>query len=384
MEDFHGDVDVLIGAVGPVGLNGTNRVHHFEAFDDPSKDGVLHVEVGRSAQFLVSRNLVRGVAVRLQHAAPLAVDHVLERLRAHIAPLDDVELASTAAALWIDLISLTGRSQGPFDMDEGRVDLRLDGVARSSSTQARSGGGVHGLGISPLRHEPRNDPVEQRSVVEPFSSQLQKVVAVLGGLIVQLHHDDPQGSRHLHPGTGRIVLGRDSGQDKPKARAAMRAERSVETTIGRNLRYLYACRRRPTLRRRSDLENMKSKTPFRALLSLTAVAVFALGFSGCTEIEDTVAVVYVQNNLGAPVQGAEVRLFAVGSVDQTFIGELRFDTTQVTNAAGSVSFNFSEYYKQGQAGFAVLDIEATKGSLTGIGIIKIEEEMTNEQTVIME
>ena len=36
------------------------------------------------------------------------------------------------------------------------------------------------------------------------------------------------------------------------------------------------------------------------------------------------------------------------------------------------------------AGFAVLDIEATKGSLTGIGIIKIEEELTNEQTVIME
>ena len=71
----------------------------------------------------------------------------------------------------------------------------------------------------------------------------------------------------------------------------------------------------------------------------------------------------------------------MGSVDQTFIGELRFDTTQVTNA-GSVSFNFSEYYKQGQAGFAVLDIEATKGR-TGIGIIKIEEEMTNEQTVIM-
>ncbi len=129
---------------------------------------------------------------------------------------------------------------------------------------------------------------------------------------------------------------------------------------------------------------MKSTTPLRALLSLAVLVLCAIGFNGCNEIEDTVAVVYVQNSLGAPVQGAEVRLFAVGSVDQDFIGELRFDTTQVTNAAGSVSFNFSDYYKQGQAGFAVLDIEATKGSLTGIGIIKIEEEMTNEQTVIME
>ena len=129
---------------------------------------------------------------------------------------------------------------------------------------------------------------------------------------------------------------------------------------------------------------MKSNTPLRALGALILACGMAFGFTGCNEIEDTVAVIYVQNSLGAPVQGAEVRLFAVGSVNQTFIGELRFDTTQVTNAAGSVSFNFSEYYKQGQAGFAVLDIEATKGSLTGIGIIKIEEEMTNEQTVIME
>ncbi|HCZ09033.1 MAG TPA: hypothetical protein DHV07_08060 [Flavobacteriales bacterium] len=134
----------------------------------------------------------------------------------------------------------------------------------------------------------------------------------------------------------------------------------------------------------SDFENMKSKTPLHVFGMLALLFVVAFGFNGCNEIEDTVAVVYVQNSLGAPVQGAEVRLFAVGSVNQTVIGELRFDTTQVTNAAGSVSFNFSEYYKQGQAGFAVLDIEATKGSLQGIGIIKIEEELTNEQTVIME
>lgn len=124
--------------------------------------------------------------------------------------------------------------------------------------------------------------------------------------------------------------------------------------------------------------------PLRAFFTPALLLAGMALFQGCNEIEDTVAVVYVQNSLGAPVQGAEVRLYAVGSPSQVSIGELRFDTTQVTNAAGSVSFNFSEYYKQGQVGFAVLDIEATKGSLTGIGIIKIEEEMTNEQTVIME
>jgi hypothetical protein len=136
---------------------------------------------------------------------------------------------------------------------------------------------------------------------------------------------------------------------------------------------------------------MKTHRPSRAFCTLRsfgttvfAFAVLASTWTGCIEIEDTVAIIYVQNSLGAPVQGAEVRLHAVGSVDQDFIGEVRFDTTQVSNAAGSVSFDFSDFYEQGQAGFAVLDIEATKGALSGIGIIKVEEETTNEQTIILE
>ncbi|MDG2425843.1 MAG: hypothetical protein P8M07_04565 [Flavobacteriales bacterium] len=118
--------------------------------------------------------------------------------------------------------------------------------------------------------------------------------------------------------------------------------------------------------------------------SIFGFCLLAMAFTGCVEIEDTVAIIYVQNSLEAPVQGAEVRLYAVGSADQDFIGEVRFDTTQVTNAAGSVSFDFSEFYEQGQAGFAVLDIAVTKGSLTGVGIIKVEEETTSEQTVTID
>jgi hypothetical protein len=60
---------------------------------------------------------------------------------------------------------------------------------------------------------------------------------------------------------------------------------------------------------------------------------------------------------------------------------LRFDTTQVTNGTGLVTFDFTEFYKKGQAGFAVLDIEAYKGSLNGDGIIKIEEETTTEEII---
>ena len=109
-----------------------------------------------------------------------------------------------------------------------------------------------------------------------------------------------------------------------------------------------------------------------------------LSLSSCHEVEETIANVVVLNDLGAPVQEATVRLYAFGSVDQDFVGEPRFDTTAKSNAAGLVSFNFSEFYAEGQAGFAVLDIEASKAALYGTGLIKIEEEMTNEATVYIE
>lgn len=120
---------------------------------------------------------------------------------------------------------------------------------------------------------------------------------------------------------------------------------------------------------------------FAAVALLVAASTIV---ASCNKVEETVATVTVLNTFGSPVQGADVRLFAVGSVDNDVIGEIRFDTTQVTNGAGKVSFNFSEYYKRGQAGFAVLDINASKGALEGRGIIKIVEEETNEATVVIE
>lgn len=127
---------------------------------------------------------------------------------------------------------------------------------------------------------------------------------------------------------------------------------------------------------------MKESTMGRWMIAVIAlISVFAYS---CDKIEDTIATVRVVNSFGTPVSGAEVRLFAVGSGDDDQIGEIRFDTTQVTNGSGRVSFNFSDFYKQGQAGFVVLDIEASKGALTGEGIIKVEEEETNEETVTIE
>ena len=141
-----------------------------------------------------------------------------------------------------------------------------------------------------------------------------------------------------------------------------------------------------------DSQNLNTKviTPpaMNRLFPTITLALIAIFASSCFEVEETIANITVVriNSVGeeVPVDEAEVRLYALGSLDQDFVGEPRFDTTQVTTDDGFVSFNFSDYYVGGQAGFAVLDIEVSKGALYGTGLIKIEEMETNDETVIVE
>jgi len=96
--------------------------------------------------------------------------------------------------------------------------------------------------------------------------------------------------------------------------------------------------------------------------------------SSCYKKKDTLAVVTVNDSNNSPVGGAEVRLYYAGANPDS----LRVDQTATTDAAGKATFNFNDLYKSGQAGFAVLDIEVNG---TIVGIIKIEEETTSEETV---
>ncbi|MFM9983773.1 MAG: hypothetical protein ACKVOK_00985 [Flavobacteriales bacterium] len=116
------------------------------------------------------------------------------------------------------------------------------------------------------------------------------------------------------------------------------------------------------------------------------VMLLCIGFviNGCKKDKETIATITIVNDDGAVVPGATVRLFSNPSEFPPPPNALRFDTTQVTNGTGKVTFDFTEFYKKGQAGFAVLDIEAYKGGLNGEGIIKIEEETTSEETITIE
>jgi hypothetical protein len=126
------------------------------------------------------------------------------------------------------------------------------------------------------------------------------------------------------------------------------------------------------------------KTHINKFFASAVILCSLLAVNSCKKDKQTIATVLVVNDEGEPVPGASVRLYAVPSETPPPPNEIRFDTTQITNGTGKVTWDFSDFYEKGQAGFAVLDIEASKGSLSGEGIIKIEEEETTEETIIIE
>ncbi len=115
---------------------------------------------------------------------------------------------------------------------------------------------------------------------------------------------------------------------------------------------------------------MQMKNRILLLLALS----LAFAFQSCFKVEETIATVRVLNEAGQAVPSAEV----------TLLGGNRFNEVQTTNGSGVASFNFTDQYQAGQSGFAVLDITVIKGSQVGTGIIKIEEQETTEETIVIE
>jgi hypothetical protein len=117
------------------------------------------------------------------------------------------------------------------------------------------------------------------------------------------------------------------------------------------------------------------------IFAVVFIATLGMSILSCKKEKETVASITIVNESGAVVPGATVRLYGKPSPNSENLNPIRFDTLGTTNGSGKVTFNFSEFYKKGQAGFAVLDIQVCKGTLAGSGIIKIEEETTNEETI---
>ena len=115
--------------------------------------------------------------------------------------------------------------------------------------------------------------------------------------------------------------------------------------------------------------------------AILLVASFSL--NSCYRKQDTIGKVHVVNASGNAVGGAIVRVY----IDPTSVPNPdpnRIDMTLTTNSSGTATFNFNDFYKDGQGGFAVLDINASQGTLLGTGVIQVEQRTTSEETIVIQ
>jgi hypothetical protein len=109
----------------------------------------------------------------------------------------------------------------------------------------------------------------------------------------------------------------------------------------------------------------------------------SISLFSCRKEGDTIARIQVVDTSGAPFPGAMVRLYPTPTIIQH--GAIIIDDTLFTDLDGYAIFDYTDMYNLGQAGFAVLDIEVKSGdTLYGEGIIKIEDEVTTEEKVIIQ
>jgi len=107
-----------------------------------------------------------------------------------------------------------------------------------------------------------------------------------------------------------------------------------------------------------------------------------LTLSSCIKKQDTIAQIEIRNESNVLVPGAMVILYGTSTCNCPSQPIIR--DTSYTNSQGIAIFNYNKIYQLGQAGVAVLDIEASKGTRHGQGIIKIEAEMVNKETVYIQ
>jgi hypothetical protein len=125
----------------------------------------------------------------------------------------------------------------------------------------------------------------------------------------------------------------------------------------------------------------------KQFLFFLVASTFIFSFSSCRKKKDTIANIYIRDEMDNPVEDATVILYGTPTgnpvgTDMPGLVNLR-DTVQ-TNSSGLAVFNLSEVYQSGQAGVAILDIEAFKFNRSGDGVIKIEPETVSEQTVFIQ
>jgi hypothetical protein len=120
------------------------------------------------------------------------------------------------------------------------------------------------------------------------------------------------------------------------------------------------------------------KTYYRIFIFSSTIICFS-SINSCYKPDQTIAIIRViDNNTNNPVEDISVRLFFDNSNGANIP---LYDVVKNTLSNGTASFDFSDGYKDGQGGFAVLDIEVDG---VFMGVINIVEMTTTEKVIYIQ
>ncbi len=120
------------------------------------------------------------------------------------------------------------------------------------------------------------------------------------------------------------------------------------------------------------------RTYYRIFIISSLIICFS-SLNSCYKSDQTIAKIRIlDNNTNDPIDNISVRLFFDNSNGANVP---LYDVVKNTLSNGTASFDFSDGYKDGQGGFAVLDIEVDG---VFMGVINIVEMTTTEKVIYIQ
>ena len=118
---------------------------------------------------------------------------------------------------------------------------------------------------------------------------------------------------------------------------------------------------------------------YNRIFIFSSIIICFSSLNSCYKPDQTIAIIRVlDNNTNNPIENISVRLF----FDDSNGGSIpEIDIIKNTLSNGTASFDFSDGYKDGQGGFAVLDIEVDG---VFVGVINIVEMTTTEKVIYIQ
>ena len=102
----------------------------------------------------------------------------------------NIELATAALSFWVYLISQTGCTQGTTLVEKLWInELGRDGIVRTTCAQHLAFRSAFAVWIAALNHKILDDTMEESAIEISLLCQLQEVVTMLRGLVVEAHLD---------------------------------------------------------------------------------------------------------------------------------------------------------------------------------------------------